>query len=69
MVVGTARGTFLPCLMTLGHQEDINIGGQPMLGWGPGVPVKPSSPTHVCKQTTYDIQVTKTGENPLFDTL
>ena len=40
-----------------------------MLGWGPGVPVKPSSPTHVCKQTTYDIQVTKTGENPLFDTL
>ena len=33
-----------------------------MLGWGSGVPVKPSSPTHICKQTTYDIQVTKTGE-------
>lgn len=79
MVIGTARGTFLPCLVILGclnpdtrrHQHK-GATHDPMLGWSPGVPVEPPSPSQFCKQTTYtifSIQMTKIDENPLFDTL
>ena len=78
MVVGTARGTFLPCLVILGHvwtliQEDINIRVQPMIPcWGGVLGCLWTPPPQFCKQTTYtifSIQVTKIDENPLFDTL